>query len=128
MCQTRTHGEEPGELSSDEATAAKTEIRCIYCNKKPRKSKRYCVDCLKKPREQMKTEHKVLREEALTYYGKACACCGEDRVKFLTIDHTNGGGNKHRKEKHQESTSIDDLKTIHTQRSSELFASIATVP
>ena len=27
-----------------------------------------------------------------------CACCGEREVAFLAIDHTNGGGNKHRKE------------------------------
>ena len=27
-----------------------------------------------------------------------CACCGEKEYKFLSIDHINGGGNKHRKE------------------------------
>lgn len=27
-----------------------------------------------------------------------CACCGEDKIEFLSIDHINGGGNKHRKE------------------------------
>jgi len=26
-----------------------------------------------------------------------CACCGESNIKFLTIDHITGGGNKHRK-------------------------------
>lgn len=26
-----------------------------------------------------------------------CACCGEKEIKFLSIDHINGGGNKHRK-------------------------------
>lgn len=26
-----------------------------------------------------------------------CACCGEKEIKFLSIDHINGGGSKHRK-------------------------------
>lgn len=26
-----------------------------------------------------------------------CACCGEPDIRFLTIDHINGNGNKHRK-------------------------------
>lgn len=30
-------------------------------------------------------------------YGKICACCGEEDKRFLTIEHINGGGNKHRK-------------------------------
>jgi hypothetical protein len=31
-------------------------------------------------------------------YGGVCACCGTAELKFLTIDHINGGGNQHRKE------------------------------
>jgi len=34
----------------------------------------------------------------ITHYGGLCECCGEHRVEFLCIDHTEGGGNKHRKE------------------------------
>lgn len=30
-------------------------------------------------------------------YGGKCACCGEKRDEFLTIDHINGGGCKDRK-------------------------------
>ncbi|OLS16011.1 MAG: hypothetical protein RBG13Loki_0389 [Promethearchaeota archaeon CR_4] len=26
-----------------------------------------------------------------------CACCGENEIKFLAIDHINGGGTRHRK-------------------------------
>lgn len=29
------------------------------------------------------------------YGGYVCACCGEKEPTFLTIDHVNGGGNKH---------------------------------
>jgi len=41
-----------------------------------------------------------LREDVFRAYGGKCACpaCGEDNLLFLTIDHVNGGGNKHRKE------------------------------
>ena len=31
------------------------------------------------------------------YGGAKCDCCGESIFEFLTVDHTNGGGNKHRK-------------------------------
>lgn len=39
-----------------------------------------------------------LRKEVLNHYGNKCACCAEETKEFLTIDHINGGGGKHRKE------------------------------
>lgn len=30
--------------------------------------------------------------------GIRCACCGEQRIEFMTLDHVNGGGGQHRKE------------------------------
>jgi hypothetical protein len=41
---------------------------------------------------------KKLREEALDVYGRKCSCCGESIEEFLTIDHVNGGGVRHRRE------------------------------
>src|SRR3990167_11182501 len=41
------------------------------------------------------------RMELLQAYGgkdPKCACCGESELKFLCLDHINGGGGKHRKE------------------------------
>jgi hypothetical protein len=41
-----------------------------------------------------------LKLKVLVAYGgpePACACCGERRFEFLTIDHMNGGGSKHAK-------------------------------
>lgn len=41
-----------------------------------------------------------LRLKCLDYYGNSnpkCACCGETEIKFLTIDHINNDGAKHRK-------------------------------
>lgn len=37
-----------------------------------------------------------IKNEVFNHYGKKCACCGEDTLSFLTIDHINGGGTKHR--------------------------------
>jgi hypothetical protein len=56
-------------------------------------------------KEKVSKEHKKYRErirlECLVHYGgdpPKCACCGETLIEFLTIDHINGGGVKHRKE------------------------------
>ena len=38
-----------------------------------------------------------MRLEVLHGYGAMCACCGELRLEFLSIDHVNGGGNTERK-------------------------------
>jgi len=40
--------------------------------------------------------YKRVRGECLAVYGGKCACCGELRVEFLTIDHINGQGHQHR--------------------------------
>lgn len=37
------------------------------------------------------------RLKAITHYGGKCICCGETEIKFLSIDHIDGGGGKHRK-------------------------------
>ncbi|KKL70161.1 hypothetical protein LCGC14_2107650 [marine sediment metagenome] len=37
-----------------------------------------------------------LRKEVLDAYGNACACCGVSQEKFLSMDHINGGGQRHR--------------------------------
>jgi len=66
-------------------------------------NKKYC----EKPEVQLK--NKIYRKErwaklkliVLTYYGgnpPKCACCNESRIEFLTIDHVNNDGKKHRKQ------------------------------
>ena len=34
----------------------------------------------------------------LKHYGGKCRCCGEDDIRFLTIDHKDGKGTQHRKQ------------------------------
>lgn len=41
--------------------------------------------------------HFRIREAALMAYGGRCACCGEEGVVFLTLDHINGNGARHRR-------------------------------
>lgn len=42
---------------------------------------------------------KKVRSELIAAYGGKCACprCPEGRIEFLTVDHVNGSGTKHRK-------------------------------
>jgi hypothetical protein len=39
-----------------------------------------------------------IKKEVMRVYGNGtCACCGESNIKFLSLDHVKGNGNKHRK-------------------------------
>jgi len=52
-------------------------------------------EILRKKEEGIKLKNKVIQ-----YYSNntmKCSCCGEFHIEFLSIDHINGGGNKHRK-------------------------------
>jgi hypothetical protein len=43
----------------------------------------------------------TMRQKIFTHYGGPdphCICCGEMHSEFLTVDHINGGGNKHREQ------------------------------
>ena len=43
-------------------------------------------------------ERAKLRKRAIfDHYGGACACCGESRIEFLTLDHVNNDGAGHSK-------------------------------
>jgi len=44
-----------------------------------------------------KAYHAKQKIEVITAYGGRCVCCGESRIEFLTLDHLNGGGRKHRR-------------------------------
>jgi hypothetical protein len=58
-------------------------VRCAKCRKRiNRLSKRRIVE-----RKKIVVDH---------YGGGVCECCGESNIKFLTIDHVDGGGTKKR--------------------------------
>jgi len=39
----------------------------------------------------------LIKRETIEAYGGHCACCGEENVEFLSLDHINNDGNEHRK-------------------------------
>ena len=53
---------------------------------------------LKKMRVKNREITKQLRSEMIAAYGSKCSCCGEKAWEFLTLDHINGDGAKHRRE------------------------------
>lgn len=62
---------------------------CVTCGK-PHPSNGKC-QCLAE-------SYQVLRLAAmLAIGGPVCACCGETELRFLTLDHINGGGNIERR-------------------------------
>lgn len=99
--------------------------KCTLCKKvryikffpqrKDRKTLQFssrCRDCLskianeywhknnEKCRKLQRDRQRKLRIEVLSYYSDGslkCKCCGETEVCFLSIDHINGGGTKHRR-------------------------------
>ncbi len=46
--------------------------------------------------ERLREYRKSLKIRTLNHYGGKCACCNEEAIEFLAIDHINGGGTKHR--------------------------------
>lgn len=68
-------------------------------------AKQYQRDNYKRDKEKILGYHKTyrvkIRLQCLVHYAgnpPKCACCGEKHIEFLSIDHINGGGVKHRKQ------------------------------
>ncbi len=49
-------------------------------------------------RELEKIKRQRWKEKVLNHYSRVCVCCGEKDTRFLSVDHINGGGLKHRRE------------------------------
>jgi len=45
-----------------------------------------------------KKRRQEVKQQVIEHYGGCCDCCGEEHQEFLSIDHVNGGGRKHRRE------------------------------
>jgi hypothetical protein len=62
--------------------------------------KRWRNDNLPKVAEGARRRSRRLRMEVITAYGGKCACpdCDVTTPEFLSVDHKNGGGNKHRRQ------------------------------
>lgn len=73
--------------------AIKIKGQCFRCAKPNPNGKSLCDVCLKyKYKNNPENKRRVLEA-----YGGRCVCCGEDNPIFLSIDHINNDGHKHRK-------------------------------
>ncbi len=58
-----------------------------------------CSGCLDKFRSAGKRAHLALKRRCFELLGGCfCRCCGEDEIDFLSVDHVNNDGGKHRRE------------------------------
>lgn len=64
----------------------------------PKVNATFCVDHSRKRREYVRLSQARLRDEVYSVYGGECICCGEREPRFLTLDHIDGGGTRHRQE------------------------------
>lgn len=69
---------------------------CIKCGS-PAKTKNHCPRCQENNRASQKKYSNKRYNCVMDHYGRACTCCGEKNLKFLTIDHINGNGKSHRR-------------------------------
>lgn len=79
------------------ALQRKSRGLCKECpNPISENSKSRCEECLAGGRE----KDKRFKAKVIALYGGKCACphCNENRLGFLTIDHPNNDGAKHRRE------------------------------
>lgn len=93
LCQ--KHIDERSVTSSRHYAQRKAAGTCCYCKHDPEPGGTMCADHLEQTRQQRQT----LRLEVMEAYGGAkCAHCGETELRFLEIDHIEGGGGKHARE------------------------------
>lgn len=71
--------------------------------------RRICISCCNKKNKEQNDRHRdrvnahnrennhVRKLKIINAYGGRCECCGDTNPEFLTIDHVEGGGSKHRK-------------------------------
>lgn len=80
---------------------------CVSCGHDRDSDSPNCEKCKKATR----ARASAIRLEVMDAYGgRFCACCGESELKFLAIDHVNGGGGRHRREVGGSDKVFRDLK------------------
>jgi hypothetical protein len=75
--------------------------RCYWCPKPVSDGYKTCNTCRLAIRQQRNAFTQARKDRVITHYSKgsmACACCCISIRKFLTLDHIDGNGNKHRKQ------------------------------
>lgn len=80
--------------------ARKAKGLCYHCGKNPPiETAATCKTCNDKYYKEYNPSRSLeLRDKVYAYYGNQCQCCSETNPLFLTIDHINNDGAKHRRE------------------------------
>lgn len=83
--------------------------KCVQCGRRTNHARRLCWYHMRLKREREIASYKTkrrwyakcrtrrMRLAAIRAYGNKCYCCGEQRIEFLSIEHTNGSGAAHRR-------------------------------
>jgi hypothetical protein len=72
---------------------------CTWCDKRPRLPEaRLCPVCQERGAQKAAARRYRCKRACIDHFGGKCACCGEEKLAFLTLDHMDGNGNLHRQE------------------------------
>ncbi len=71
----------------------KSERLCPRCGEPARPDGIMCIGCL----DNRKSNNLKLKQKVIDAYGGECACCHDDFIGRLTIDHKNNDGAEHRR-------------------------------
>lgn len=71
---------------------------CVQCTKPAAPGMMLCEEHHNKNAIRTKANVREKRKLVLEKYGGTCVCCGESVYEFLTLDHKNNDGAKHREE------------------------------
>lgn len=104
-------------ITSFKLTRGKRGTICRQCRNRKTRELGRCYHCYKPKNEchckitkSKRTAAKRLqdKERVIQHYGGKCQCqgCEENRLPFLTIDHIDGNGSKHRKLNRQANSNI----------------------
>lgn len=87
------------ERSKTKRATARKSGRCGICGGANNTDTHRCQSCRSRMLTRAKETIDTLRDRVYaTYGGYLCKCCGETIRQFLSLDHINNDGNKHRKE------------------------------
>lgn len=97
-CRCGSCAERRRRYTASARSRAKEDKRCLSCGSLTEGVYILCQSCGREKNEAGKIWRQQLKEEVFgAYGGAACACCGEKRMEFLSIDHIANDGAQHRK-------------------------------
>lgn len=78
--------------SNERTRSARRALGLCNCGMPPVDGCKQCQTCKDRLRQSMRSRVQALQRVIYDHYGRACACCGYDDARFLTIDHVNNDG------------------------------------